>query len=118
MATLSQQKCVPCQGKVPPVTDEEIAQYKPQIPDWSLKTENGTSYLERSYPLANFKRALALAQQVGDIAEQEQHHPTLIVEWGKLTVQWWTHTINGLHQNDFIMAAKTDEVVEQVNSSS
>ncbi|NBD14961.1 MAG: 4a-hydroxytetrahydrobiopterin dehydratase [Cyanobacteria bacterium] len=116
MATLSQQQCVPCQGNVPPVTEEEIAQYKPQIPDWSLKNENGTSYLERSYTLANFKRALALAQQVGDIAEQEQHHPTLIVEWGKLTVQWWTHTINGLHQNDFIMAAKTDEVVEQVNS--
>ena len=111
MTTLSQQQCVPCQGNVSPVTDEEIAQYQPQIPDWSVKEENQTRYLERSYRLRNFKTALALAQRIGEVAEQENHHPTLIVEWGKLTVQWWTHTIQGLHQNDFVMAAKTDEMV-------
>ncbi|MDR9402314.1 MAG: 4a-hydroxytetrahydrobiopterin dehydratase [Halothece sp. Uz-M2-17] len=116
MKTLSQEKCVPCQGNVPSVTEQEIAQYQPQIPDWSIKKDHETRYLERVYPLPNFESALALAQRIGEIAEQEQHHPTLIVEWGKLTVQWWTHAIKGLHQNDFIMAAKTDQIVQQFAS--
>jgi len=111
MTVLSQEKCVPCQGYVEPVADEEIVQYRQQIPDWSVKEENQTRYLERSYTLRNFQEALRLTQRIGEVAEQEQHHTTLIVEWGKLTVQWWTHTINGLHQNDFIMAAKTDQVI-------
>jgi 4a-hydroxytetrahydrobiopterin dehydratase len=115
MAMLSQQKCVPCEGNVAPVSDEEIAQYQSQIPDWSFKSEDQTRYLERSYTLGNFKDALTLAQRIGEVAEQEQHHPSLIVQWGKLTVQWWTHTINGLHQNDLIMAAKTDQVVQEAD---
>lgn len=115
MDSLSQKNCVPCQGDVPPVSEEEIAQYKPQIPDWDLVTENQISYLERRYKLANFKVALDLAQQIGNLAEQEGHHPTLIVEWGKVTVQWWTHTIKGLHQNDFIMAAKTDKIAQELS---
>lgn len=116
MTLLSQQKCVPCQGNVSPVTNEDIAQYQSQVPNWSVKAENGIAFLERSYSLANFQRALELAQRIGETAEEQQHHPTLIVEWGKLTVQWWTHAINGLHQNDFVMAAKTDEISEQLAS--
>jgi 4a-hydroxytetrahydrobiopterin dehydratase len=113
METLSQQDCVPCQGGVPPASDEEIAEYQSQIPDWHLVRDSQIPYLERSYKLPNFKQALDLAQQIGDVAEQEGHHPTLIVEWGKVTVQWWTHTIKGLHRNDFIMAAKTDKLVKE-----
>ena len=113
MNTLSQQKCVPCQGGVPPVSTEEINQYKPQIPDWSILKQDETRYLKRSYPLANFKKALDFAQRIGEIAEQEQHHPTLIVEWGKVTVHWWTHTLKDLHQNDLIMAAKTDQIFQE-----
>jgi len=115
MNTLSQQNCVPCQGNVPPASQEEIAQYKPQIPEWHIVTDNQFPYLERRYKLSNFKVALNLAQQIGEAAEQEGHHPTLIVEWGKLTVQWWTHTIKGLHRNDFIMAAKTDTIYQQLS---
>ncbi len=114
MDHLSEQGCEPCQGNVSPVTEEEIAQYKPLIPEWQLLSEQQVSYLERSYTLPNFKTALNFAQKVGGIAEQQGHHPTLIVEWGKLTVQWWTHTINGLHRNDFIMAAKTDKIFQQL----
>jgi 4a-hydroxytetrahydrobiopterin dehydratase len=117
MTLLSQQKCVPCHGNVSPVSATEIAQYQSQLPKWSLKTENGITFLERSYTLTNFQRALELAQRIGEIAEAQQHHPTLIVEWGQLTVQWWTHAINGLHQNDFVMAAKSDEIIESFHVS-
>ena len=116
MILLSQQKCVPCHGNVSPVSDEEIAQYQSQIPNWSINREKGVSFLERSFRLAHFQQALELAQRIGEIAEQQQHHPTLIVEWGQLTVQWWTHAINRLHQNDFVMAAKTDAIMEQSTS--
>ncbi|PSO49337.1 MAG: 4a-hydroxytetrahydrobiopterin dehydratase [Cyanobacteria bacterium SW_9_44_58] len=115
MEALSQQTCLPCQGNVSPVSEEEIAQYQPQIPDWHLVRDNQIPYLERSYKLPNFKQALYLAQQIGEIAEQEGHHPTLIVEWGKVTVQWWTHTIKGLHRNDFIMATKTDRIFKKLS---
>jgi len=112
MDNLSEQSCVPCHGNVSPVSEQEIAQYKPLIPEWELMRQQDSPYLQRRYQLPNFKVALNFAQKVGEIAEQQGHHPTLIVEWGKLTVQWWTHAINGLHRNDFIMAAKTDNMFE------
>lgn len=114
--TLSQQKCVPCSGGVPPVSDAEIAELKPQVPDWQLIDAAGTPQLQRAYKLPNFEAAMALAQRVGAAAEAEGHHPALLVEWGKLTVTWWTHAIGGLHHNDFIMAAKTDRIAQQLGA--
>ena len=66
--------------------------------------------LERSFKFKNFSQALEFANKVGAAAEEEDHHPLIVTEWGRVTLQWWTHTIGGLHKNDFIMAAKTDEI--------
>ncbi|MEM7760867.1 MAG: 4a-hydroxytetrahydrobiopterin dehydratase [Cyanobacteria bacterium P01_A01_bin.40] len=108
MTELLQQKCVPCTGSLPAATKEEINQYQTQIPDWELITENGELHLQRVYQFPDFQSALAFTNLIGKIAETEGHHPALLTEWGKVTVTWWTHAINGLHHNDFIMAAKSD----------
>ena len=110
MAELLEQKCVPCTGSLPPATEEEIDTYKTQIPDWEIITVSGELRLQRVYKFADFKSALAFTNSVGEIAEAEGHHPALLTEWGQVTVTWWTHAINGLHQNDFIMAAKSDRL--------
>lgn len=111
---LTQKKCMACSGDAPPARGAEIEQLKLQIPDWEIKDENGELRLQRIFKFANFKQALDFTQQVGDKAEEEGHHPTLLTEWGKVTVTWWTHAINGLHENDFIMAAKSDRIAEAI----
>lgn len=113
MAALGDQKCVPCEGGVPPATEAEIQEMQQQVPDWHIIRVDGSPRLHRVFFFDNFVQALEFTQKVGDVAEQEGHHPALLTEWGKVTVTWWTHAINGLHQNDFIMAAKTDEVAGQ-----
>jgi 4a-hydroxytetrahydrobiopterin dehydratase len=108
MEPLAQMTCVACRRDAPTVTDEEIAELSPQIPDWELVEEDGIRRLRRVFPAADFAEALAFANRVGELAEAEGHHPALLVEWGRTTVTWWTHKIRGLHRNDFVMAAKTD----------
>lgn len=108
MAELSQFKCVPCRGDEPPLDAAQIAAYQPQVPDWQVITVEGIPRLQRTFKFKNFAEALAFTNQVGALAEAEDHHPSLLTEWGKVTVTWWTHKIKGLHRNDFIMAAKTD----------
>jgi 4a-hydroxytetrahydrobiopterin dehydratase len=110
VAALQEMKCTACQVGAPTVTDEEIAVYHPQIPDWDLTEVDGIKRLERRFKFKNFRRALAFTNKVGEIAEEEGHHPAILTEWGKVTVTWWTHKIKGLHQNDFIMAARTDDL--------
>ena len=110
MTQLKQQKCEACSEKSLPVSEEEIAQLKPQIPNWELVAPGGEKRLERCYKFPDFKSALAFTNSVGEIAEEQGHHPALLTEYGKVTVAWWTHAISGLHKNDFIMAAKTDEI--------
>ena len=111
MDNLAGKKCVPCRGGDPTLTDAQIAELKPFVPLWQIKEVDGGKRLERVYKLKNFAEALALTNQIGAIAEAEDHHPLIVTEWGKVTVQWWTHKIRGLHNNDFIMAAKTDEAI-------
>ncbi|NET35944.1 MAG: 4a-hydroxytetrahydrobiopterin dehydratase [Cyanothece sp. SIO1E1] len=113
MTALIQQACVPYRGHLPPASAAEIAELKPQIPDWSIVETEGVNQLQRVYTFPNFKAALAFTQHVGEEAEKEGHHPALLTEWGKVTVTWWTHAINGLHRNDFIMAAKTDQMASR-----
>ena len=108
MAALTAEKCVACRAGAPQVTAEEIADFQPQIPDWSVKERQGIPQLERVCKFRNFSQALAFTNAVGALAEEEGHHPALLTEWGRVTVTWWTHKIRGLHRNDFIMAAKTD----------
>ena len=108
MNNLSNMKCVACRGGEPKLTDEQIADFKPQVPDWQVKEVDGMKRLERIFKFKNFAEAILFTDKIGAIAEEEDHHPLIITEWGRVTVQWWTHKIGGLHQNDFIMAAKTD----------
>ena len=92
------------------MTDAEIAELHPQVSDWELVEDDGLRKLRRVFSFDDFARALAFTNKVGEIAEEEGHHPALLTEWGRTTVTWWTHKIDGLHRNDFIMAAKTDEL--------
>ena len=110
MATLTQMKCVPCRSSEPTVTEAEIAELHPQVPDWQSVERNGIKRLERQFKFKNFAEALIFTNKVGQLAEAEGHHPSLLTEWGRVTVTWWTHKIKGLHRNDFIMAAKTDQL--------
>ncbi len=82
-----------------------------QVPDWALVERDGIQRLERAFAFPDFGDALAFTNAVGALAEEEGHHPALLTEWGGVTVTWWTHKIRGLHQNDFIMAAKTDQLL-------
>ena len=110
METLHKETCVPCEGQIAPISDAEIVELMPQIPDWEVIKEDGENHIKRIFKFSDFKSALNFTNRVGDEAEKSGHHPVLITEWGKVTVIWWTHAINGLHRNDFVMAAKTDEV--------
>jgi 4a-hydroxytetrahydrobiopterin dehydratase len=114
MAQLNQQKCEACTKNSSPVSQEEIAQLKPEIPDWNLIQPEGEAHLERSYKFPDFKEALNFTNLVGEIAEAQGHHPAILTEYGKVTVTWWTHAISSLHKNDFIMAAKTDDIASQM----
>jgi len=113
MTDLHKTKCVACRAGEPTVTDSEIDMLLPQIPEWQVKEVDGIKRLERVFKLKNFAQALKFTNMVGAIAEEENHHPLIITEYGKVTINWWTHKIGGLHKNDFIMAAKTDKIHAQ-----
>jgi 4a-hydroxytetrahydrobiopterin dehydratase len=110
MTELARGKCVPCRGGVPTLTDAEIEKLKPQVPEWGVVEVGGVRHLRREFTFKDFKEAMEFAVRVGELAEREQHHPDLHVAWGKVVVETWTHKIHGLHENDFILAAKTDEL--------
>lgn len=112
MPQLKELKCVPCRGDSPPLAEGEIAAFKPQVSDWDVIEVDGIPRLQRVFKFKNFALALAFTNQVGELAEAEDHHPALLTEWGKVTVTWWTHKIKGLHQNDFIMATRTDDLYQ------
>ena len=113
METLTQMKCVACRKDAPTVTDAEITELHPQVSDWEIVELDGIKRLRRVFSLGDFAQALEFTTKVGELAEEEGHHPALLTEWGKTTVTWWTHKIKGLHRNDFIMAAKTDELMNR-----
>ena len=108
MGALTGMKCVACRRDAPKVTEAEIAEYHSQVSEWDLIERDEIKRLERLFQFDGFAEALAFANRVGELAEEEGHHPALLTEWGRVTVTWWTHKIRGLHRNDFIMAAKTD----------
>lgn len=107
---LEKEKCIPCQGGMPTLTDAEINAYSREVEHWSVVEKDGIKRLEKSFKFNDFAEALAFTNKVGELAESEGHHPDILTEWGKVTVSWWTHAIKGLHKNDFIMAAKTDRL--------
>ncbi len=110
MGELSQSTCEACKSDAPKVSSAELDEFRGEIPDWLVKDVGGIPQLHKEYKFKNFKEAMAFANKVGELAEREQHHPALLVEWGQVKVCWWTHKIGGLHRNDLIMAAKTDQL--------
>jgi 4a-hydroxytetrahydrobiopterin dehydratase len=114
MNALQESRCTACRADAPRVTEEEVAELKPQIPEWEVVDRDGTLRLERNFRLKNFAQALDFTNKVGALAESEGHHPAILTEWGSVTVTWWTHKIRGLHRNDFIMAAKTDRLAAEL----
>jgi len=112
MGELEGMKCTACRRDEPRISAEELALYRPQLPEWRVVERDGVERLERTFAFPDFARALRFTNAVGEIAEREGHHPALLTEWGRVTVTWWTHKIRGLHRNDCIMAAKTDALYE------
>jgi 4a-hydroxytetrahydrobiopterin dehydratase len=94
------------------LSEEEITEFKQELPDWQIVDLNGTKRMKREFKFEDFAKALDFTNRVGEIAEEQNHHPVLMTEWGKVTVTWWTHEVEGLHKNDFVMAAKTNRLYE------
>ena len=109
MEPLAKMSCTACRGDEPALTPEEIGEVRRQTPEWEVVPRAGVETLERAFSFPDFAAALAFTNTVGALAEEQGHHPALLTEWGRVTVTWWTHAVHGLHRNDFIMAAKTDE---------
>ena len=108
-AALANQACEACRPDSPTVPEADWRPLLEQLPDWEIVKADGVPMLERRIAVKDF--VAALATRIGDLAESEDHHPRLVVEYGSVEVCWWTHAIGGLHRNDFIMAARTDALV-------
>lgn len=106
--SLAQKTCTPCQGGIAPLSPAEAESFLPQTPDWNLIDE--ATKLEKTFKFGNFVDAMHFAQKVGHLAEQQGHHPELTIGWGYCRVLFYTHKINGLHENDFIIAAKVNQL--------
>lgn len=111
MECLQDLNCTGCRSDAVLVTQAEIDRFMPELANWHIKRVHEIDRLERTYFFRDFKEALVFTQRVGHLAEQENHHPSILTEWGRVTVTWWTHKIKGLHISDFVMARKTDELI-------
>ena len=107
--SLTAKQCTPCQGGIAPLTGLEAEKLLAQIPQWKLKDES--TKIQRTFRFKNFMDALGFAQRVGVVCETEGHHPDICIGWGYCKIEFQTHKINGLHENDFIMAAKVNELL-------
>jgi 4a-hydroxytetrahydrobiopterin dehydratase len=113
--SLADRDCVPCKGGVPPLKGEVLQQYKKDLGGgWEVLDEQR---LEKSYKFKNFRQALDFTVQVGELAENANHHPDIFLAWGIVKLTMWTHKIGGLSESDFILAAKADRIFEKRESS-
>jgi len=110
MTDLSEQGCEACSADAPLVSEDELRRLMPAIADWQVVVVDDVMQLTREFSFKNFAQAMAFSNRVGELAEAENHHPSILTEWGKVTITWWSHKIRGLHKNDLIMAARTDQV--------
>jgi 4a-hydroxytetrahydrobiopterin dehydratase len=113
VSRLARERCVACRPGAPPVTDTELPELVSHVPGWRVVERDAIRRLERVFTFPDFAAALAFTDRVGALAEAEGHHPAILTEWGRVTVTWWTHAIGGLHRNDFVMAAKTDDLASR-----
>ena len=105
---LSQINCEACREGAPVLNEKEIDDLLPQIPSWNVFGQEGIKRLICSFAFLSYEDSLKFTNQVAKLAEEEDHHPEIVLEWGRVTVTWWSHKIKGLHKNDFICASKTD----------
>jgi len=105
--SLAQKKCVPCRGGVAPLQGEALETLKAQVTGWQVVNDH---HLLKTYSFPDFRAALDFVNKAGAIAEEEGHHPDMLLSWGKVAVTIWTHKIDGLTESDFILAAKLDQI--------
>ena len=109
---LHQGQCEACRSDASRATPEERFLWGQELPHWTVERENGVDHLVRVFTFGNFTQALDFTVRVGQMADQQNHHPSLLTEWGKVTVRWWTHVLGGLHRNDYVCAAKTEQLYD------
>ena len=109
MSELVSKTCVPCRGGVPPLKGEELASLQKQVDGWSVVEEH---HITKTFKFRDFREALKFVNRVGELAEEQGHHPDIFLAWGKAGITLWTHAIDGLTESDFIMAAKMDQLYQ------
>jgi 4a-hydroxytetrahydrobiopterin dehydratase len=107
MSDLATRTCVPCRGGTPPLKGAELHAISHQLPNWQVIDEH---HITRTFSFPDFQKALDFVNRVGALAEEQGHHPDILLAWGKAAITLWTHAVNGLTESDFIMAAKIDQV--------
>ena len=110
---LSQSSCEACRIDAPVLSEQEIKELAPQIPSWIVHEEEGIKRLICSFAFSSYEDSVNFTNKVAKLAEEEDHHPEIVLEWGNVTVSWWSHKIKGLHKNDFICASKTDNLFRE-----
>ena len=115
MNELANMHCTMVTSTSPKLDEQQIGEYQAKLPNWEIYTKDGELRLEKVYQFKDFNKAMEFTSRVAQIANEEDHHPAILTEWGKVTVTWWTHRIHSLHLNDFIMAAKTDQLYQRSN---
>ena len=113
MNKLAHLHCEKVTENTPRLSEKEINQQLVNLSGWDTHQKEGELHLEKIFEFKDFDQAVSFTNQVAQIAVKEDHHPAILTEWGRVSVSWWTHKIKGLHQNDFIMAAKTDQLYEK-----
>lgn len=117
MVPLHYEQCTPVRKNSAALNPPEIQFLRVEIPAWQLSEQNGSPTISRTFKFRNFSQALEFTIKVGQAAEEQDHHPSILTEWGSVTVTWWTHVIAGLHRNDFIMAARTDQLYNSLQNT-
>ena len=107
---LSKNSCEACREDAPALKEKEIEELLIKIPSWIIYEDEGIKKLICSFAFSNYQQSVDFNSKIANLAEKEDHHPDILLEWGKVTVTWWSHKINGLHMNDFICASKTDDI--------
>jgi len=105
--SLADKKCVPCRGGIPPLKGKELEELRRNVPGWTVTNEH---HLHREFRFPDFKQALDFVNRVGTVADEQGHHPDILLAWGKAGITLWTHKIDGLTESDFIIAAKIDRL--------
>ena len=110
---LSQTSCEACRADAPVLSEQEIKELVLEIPSWIVHEEEGIKRLICSFAFSSYEDSVNFTNKVAKLAEEEDHHPEIVLEWGNVTVSWWSHKIKGLHKNDFICASKTDNLFRE-----